>query len=85
MVNGEIDAFIARHGRLQSVIDSAGFKGMCSTSDELKEQVDVSDGELLMHYTLFEIDDYAAQPLEEVSCSREAIRVIENKLSSALM
>ena len=80
----ELEDFLRNHERLQSIIDSAAFKGRCSTLDELKEQVGAGTEEMKLQYTLFEIDNYVAHPLEGVSCSRDAIKIIEEKLTSAL-
>ena len=82
--NRELGDFLVRHERLQSVIDSAAFKGRCSTLDELMEQVGAGTEEMKLQYTLFEIDNYVAHPLEGVSCSRDAIRVLSKRLATAL-
>ncbi|GAH25223.1 unnamed protein product [marine sediment metagenome] len=82
--NRELEDFLMRHERLQSVIDSTAFKGRCSTLDELKEQVGAGPEEMKLQYTLFEVDNYVAHPLEGVSCSRDAIRIISERLETAL-
>ena len=65
---------------------SKGFKGYCATSEAIKERLGLSDKDLKRHYELFAIDEYIVQPDPDkrVSCSRDAIRVIKEKLETAL-
>jgi len=81
-----IDRFIREHEMVQAEIDSKGFKGYCATSEAIKERLGLSDEDLKRHYELFAIDEYIVQPDPDknVSCSRDAIRVIKEKLETAL-
>ncbi len=79
-----IDDFLFRHETIQSVIDSAGFKGMCATSEAIKERVTIDDSELKFHKDLFDIDGYSAEASPNVLCGRESIRILERTLTSAL-
>ena len=65
---------------------SKGFKGYCATSEAIKERLGLTDEELKHHYDLFVIDEYIVQPDPDkrVSCSRDAIRIIKEKLETAL-
>jgi len=81
---GEIDDFILRHEMVQSVIDSVGFKGMCATSEAIKERVNIGDEEIHLHQTLFGIDGYSVEASPNVLCGRESIRVLERRLTQAL-
>jgi len=81
---GEIDDFIMRHEMIKSIIDSLGFKGMCATLEAIKEHIDISDEEMRLHKTLFEIDGYSAEVSPNVLCGRESIRVLERRLTQAL-
>ena len=84
MAGDEIDDFILRHEMIQSVIDSTGFKGMCATSEAIKERVSIGDEEIRLHKTLFDIDGYSVEASPNVLCGRESIRVLERKLTRAL-
>lgn len=84
MANGDIDAFLTRHGVVQSIVDSEGFKGRCATSSEMLERAGIPEGELKSHLELLSIDEYVAHPLEGVSCSRDAIRLLSKRLATAL-
>jgi len=81
---GDIDDFILRHETVRSIIDSVGFKGMCATSEAIKERVSLSDEELSLHKTLFGIDGHSVEASPNVLCGRESIRVLERRLTQAL-
>ena len=84
MANGDIDAFLTRHGLVQNIVDSEGFKGKCATSNEMLERAGISKEELSNHLELFSIDEYVAHPLEGVSCSRDAIQLLSKRLATAM-
>lgn len=79
-----LDDFILKHEMIQDEIDSKGFKGLCATSEGIKERVNISDDGLKLHYKLFDVDEYRAQPAENVSCSRDAIRLLAKRLATAM-
>ena len=81
---GEIDDFILRHEMVRSVIDTTGFKGMCATSEAIKERVSIGDEEIKLHKTLFGIDGYSVEASPNILCGRESIRVLERRLTQAL-
>ena len=80
----EIDNFILRHEMVRSIIDGVGFKGMCATSEAIKERVNISDEEIKRHKTLFGIDGYSIEASPNILCGRESIRVLERRLTQAL-
>ena len=80
----EIDDFILRHEMVRSMVDATGFKGMCATSDAIKERVSISDEEIKLHKDLFGIDGYSAEASPNVLCGRESLRVLERRLTQAL-
>ena len=84
MPNGEIDAFITRHGMVQMIADEHGFKGECTTSDEILERAGISEGELKLHQDLFVIDDYTVEAISRTHCTRDSLRVLSERLESAL-
>lgn len=80
----EINDFLLRHEMVRSVVDRTGFKGMCATSEGIKERVNISDEELRLHQMLFDIDGYTAVVSPNILCGRESIRVLERRLTRAL-
>jgi hypothetical protein len=84
MAGDEIDEFLMRHEIIRSIIDSVGFKGMCATPEAIRERVSISEEELRLHQTLFDIDGYSAEVSPNILCGRESIRVLEKRLTHAL-
>ena len=80
----EIDDFLLRHEMIRSLIDTTGFKGMCATSEAIKERVSISNEELSLHKTLFGLDNYSVEASPNILCGRESIRVLERRLTQAL-
>jgi len=83
-MTGEIDDFIMRHEMVKSVIDGVGFKGMCATSEAIRERVNIGDEEIRLHKNLFAIDGYSVEAGPNVLCGRESIRILERRLCQAL-
>ena len=80
-----VAAFLSQHAKIKAEVDSRARAGKCWAQPVIQKSTGTSDADMKNHLKLFEIDEYHAKAMKDTYCPRDAIRVLEEKLGTALV